>query len=241
MSSPGDLFGLSSWPAIGTFAGALLAECMHLTPRRLSLALHAAAGVLLAVVAVELIPTALHESPPWVGITSFVAGGGAFIALDRYLGNIRARAGKQARGSGPWTIYASVAIDLVSDGIMIGVGSVISPRLAWVLALGQALADIPQGLATMALLKERATRGRRLLLVALLSAPLYAGTAIGYYGLRGRSHLLQFAILGFTAGLLITLAVEEIIPQAHVRDQSHSAAAVFVLSFAAFIALTSYL
>lgn len=47
-------------------------------------------------------------------------------------------------------------------------------------------------------------------------------------------------ILAFTAGLLTTLAVEETIPQAHERGESH-AAALFVLAFGAFIAVTSYL
>lgn len=231
---------LTLLPAGGNFVGALAGEAIKITPRRLSLALHAAAGVLLAVVAVELMPEALHSAPAWLVIVCFAAGGGAFILLDHFLENIRARAGKQARGSGPWTVYASIAIDLVSDGVMIGAGSAISPHLALVLALGQGLADIPQGLATIALLQERASRAKRVVLAALLSAPLYAGAIFGYLVLRDRSPLAQFAMLAFTAGLLTTLAVEEIVPQAHERGESHAAAAIFILAFAGFIALTSY-
>ena len=230
----------SALPAAGNFLGSVLAELVPMTARRLSLTLHAAAGILLAVVAVELMPEALRQAPPWIVITSFTAGGLVFIALDHFLENIRTRAGKSSR-SGPWTIYASVAIDLISDGIMIGVGSVVSERLALVLALGQALADVPQALATMALLQERTSRAHRIGLAVLLTVPLYVGSIFGYFVLRGRSRLAQFGVLGFTAGLLTTLAVEEIIPQAHERGESHAAAAAFVIAFAAFIALTSYL
>jgi len=176
-----------------------------------------------------------------VVIASFVAGGLLFILLDHSLENIRTRAGKAGSTSGPWTIYFSVAIDLLSDGVMVGVAGVVSAHLGFVLALGQGLADIPQGLATMAMFQKKASKRRRLLLSALLALPLYAGAALGYFILRGRSHLVQFAILGLTAGLLATLAVEEVIPQAHERGESHAAAAAFVLAFAAFIALSSYL
>jgi len=232
---------LTSLPAAGNTLGALVAEWIRITEKRLSLALHASAGVLLGVVAVELMPEALQKTPPWLVITSFVVGGLLFILLDHTLESVRTRAGKKTKASGPWTIYFSVAIDLLSDGIMIGVAGVVSTHLGFVLATGQALADVPQGLATMAMFQKSVSQGERLLANTLLVVPLYAGAALGYFILRGRSHLLQFAILGLTAGLLTTLAVEEVVPQAHERGESHAAAAAFVLAFAGFIALSSYL
>lgn len=235
------LLKLASLPVAGNILGALAAEFIALTKRKLSLALHASAGVLLAVVAVELMPKALQQAPPWLVIASFVAGGAVFISLDHFLENLRTRTGKQANASGPWTVYVSVAIDLISDGVMVGIGSLVSARLGLVLALGQALADVPQALATMALLQENTPRAKRIAIMALLAVPLYAGVTFGYFFLRAASHSVQFAILAFTAGLLTTLAVEEIVPQAHERGESHAAAAVFVLAFGAFIAITSYL
>jgi ZIP family zinc transporter len=227
-------------PAAGNFAGAVGAECFRFTERRLSLALHAAAGVVLAVVAVEIMPEALRQAPPWLVIASFAAGGCTFIGLDLLIENIQARIGRKARGSGPWTVYAAVAIDLFSDGVMIAAGLTVSPHLGVVLALGQGLADIPQSVATMALFRQRISRPRRLAYAALLSIPIYAGATFSYFLLRGRSPLPRFGILGLTAGLLTVLAVEELIPQAHERHQSQLAAAVFTLSFAGFIALARY-
>jgi ZIP family zinc transporter len=39
-----------------------------------------------------------------------------------------------------WMIYVAVAVDLFSDGLMIGAGSAVATSLALVLALGQVLA-----------------------------------------------------------------------------------------------------
>ena len=51
-------------PAGGNFLGGLLAEFINVSQRVLSLALHAAAGIVLAVVGVELMPRVLEANPP---------------------------------------------------------------------------------------------------------------------------------------------------------------------------------
>lgn len=235
------LLWLTALPAAGNVFGALAREAMTITKHRTSLALHAAAGVLLAMVAVELLPDALKKAPPWVVVIAFIAGGAVFVALDYWMEVLRVRAGKEAHGSGPWTMYASVSIDLISDGLMLGIAYTVSSHLVWVVAIGQTLADIPQGLATMALFQERASRKRRILLAVLLTVPLYIGAIAGYFVLRGRSPVIQYALLAATAGFLTTLSVEEVIPQAQEGAESHATAAIFVLSFAGFVALSSYL
>ncbi|WP_447978016.1 hypothetical protein [Candidatus Nitrospira bockiana] len=50
------VLALAALPALGNFAGGLLAERYAISERALSLALHGAAGVVMAVVAVELMP-----------------------------------------------------------------------------------------------------------------------------------------------------------------------------------------
>jgi hypothetical protein len=77
---------LAVLPAAGSLVGALGAETVEVPDRALSIALHLAAGIVLAVVGLELMPEALAAHPPWVAIASFVAGGAAFIGLDRFVG-----------------------------------------------------------------------------------------------------------------------------------------------------------
>lgn len=55
------VLGLAALPAAGNFAGGLWAEWRPPSPRALNIALHAAAGIVLAVVAVEIMPRALDS------------------------------------------------------------------------------------------------------------------------------------------------------------------------------------
>jgi ZIP family zinc transporter len=59
-------------------------------------------------------------------------------------------------------ISIAVAIDLCSDGLMIDAGTAVGTRLALVLALGQVLADVPEGFATIATFRDRGVPRRRL-------------------------------------------------------------------------------
>lgn len=92
---------LAAVPALRNFAGGLLAEWFTVSGRMLSLALHGAAGVVVAVVAVELMPRALESSAPWVVILAFTAGGAFFILMDHVINLVHNRFGNVERSTGP--------------------------------------------------------------------------------------------------------------------------------------------
>ena len=71
------VLALAALPAAGNFAGGLFAEFVSVSDRLLSLALHAAAGIVLGVVGIELMEQVLQAEPPWVPLLAFVTGGGA--------------------------------------------------------------------------------------------------------------------------------------------------------------------
>jgi zinc transporter, ZIP family len=54
---------LTALPALGNISGGVLAEIVQVSERSLSLALHVAAGIVLAVVGIELMPEALTVDP----------------------------------------------------------------------------------------------------------------------------------------------------------------------------------
>lgn len=78
-------------PITGNFLGGVLAERVQVSTRTLGHALYGAAGVVLAVVAIELLPEALDEGPGWLMVLAFVAGGGFFILMDRLIGIVQHR------------------------------------------------------------------------------------------------------------------------------------------------------
>ena len=227
-------------PALGNFAGGLVAEGFDISDRVLSLALHAALGILVAVIGLELMPEALAVEDPWVPVLGFVGGGAFFIAVDRAVHTVGARLGNDG-DTGPWLVFFAVSVDLFSDGLMIGTGAVVGTTLALLLALGQVAADFPEGFATVAGFKRQGlARSRRLLISAAFVVPIFVGASIGYWAMRDAPELVQLSALAFTAGILLSVAVEEIGPQAH-KNEPHTSALALVGGFALFALISAYI
>lgn len=200
-------------PAAGNVAGGLFAETTKTTRESLSLALHAAAGIIIGVIAIELAPRVFERAPPWIAALAMLGGGVAYLLLDGLvewltgseekdgaIGNVRAT----TRTAGAWMIYAAVSVDLFSDGLLIGTGSSLSFELALILALDQVTTDVPEGFATVANFKEKGIpRRKRLLLSASFVFRIAAAALLSYFMLRGQSEVVQLAVLAFVAGLLL--------------------------------------
>ena len=139
--------GFAALPALGNFLGGLLSETARASDRTLSFALHLAAGIVLAVVGLELVARGLESAvPAWMLVMALIGGGLFAVFLDLLLAHIRYRFGRGGEGTGPWMIYVGVAADLFSDGIMIGAGAAVATSLALLLALGQVVGDCRRGL-----------------------------------------------------------------------------------------------
>jgi ZIP family zinc transporter len=230
-------------PAAGNFLGGVAAEVLPSSRRTLGFALHTAAGVIIALVAVEIAPRARAAGPWWAMAAAFAAGGLFFILVDMLLGIARERAGLEGgRLNRPWLVYLAVAVDLLSDGVMVGVASTIAPQLALLLAVGQVAADVPEGFATVATLRRaNVPRRARLLLGTGFALPVLAGATAGFLAGRGVSDGLKAGLLVFTAGVLVTATIEEIVPEAHQGKESRWNTLCFVAGFAGFWALSAVL
>ena len=200
----------AAMPALGNFAGGILAEIFKVSERTLSLALHLAAGIILAVIGIELMPEAIEAELPYVPLLAFVAGSGFFVLLDRGIDYVQSRFGGETKKgmSAAVAIYIGVTIDLFSDGIMIGTGSTVAASLGLLLALGQVPADIPEGFATIATFKAKGiSKGKRLLLSASFAIPIFLGATVGFWAVRDSSEIIKLCLLAFVAGILLTVAV----------------------------------
>ena len=237
MDELGRVALLALVPALGNLAGAVAAEVFASGPRSLNLALHAAAGIVMAVVAVELMPRVLDGVPTLAAATAFSLGGVGYLAIEgaveRLSDNGRSRAGM-------WMIFAAVSIDLFSDGLLIGSGSAVSLGLALVLAAGQTLADVPEGFATVANFKAKGVpRARRMMLSASLIVPAVAAAALSWSFLRDKPESWKLGALAFVAGLLMVAAAEEMMSEAHEsREDTRYSVLAFIGGFALFM-LTS--
>jgi ZIP family zinc transporter len=235
------VMALAALPALANFVGGGLAEVFRISARGLSLALHLAAGIVLAVVGLELMPEALNSSAPWVPLLAFVAGGAVFIGLDRLVGCAQARMGGSDDQKGALGIFGGVSMDLFSDGVMIGTGTVINPALGLLLALGQMPADVPEGFAAVATMRNAGIKRRtRLLLTAAFAIPIFLGAGLGYLALRQAPEVVTLSVLALTGGALAAVVVEEMVSEAHEGDTSRLGPIFLTAGFALFAAISVY-
>ena len=235
------VIGLAALPAVANFVGGGLAEVFHVSARSLSLALHLAAGIVLAVVGLELMPEALQANPPWAPLVAFVAGGALYVGLDRVVGYVQGRHGGEPDQSSALAIFGGVSMDLFSDGVMIGTGTVLNPALGLLLAVGQMPADLPEGFAAVATLRRAGIPRRwRLLMAAAFAIPIVLGAALGFLALRRAPEVVTLSVLALTGGALSAVVVEEMVSEAHQGDTSSLGPIFLTAGFALFAAISVY-
>ena len=224
-----DVLLLALLPAAGNITGGLVAEVTPPSDRWRNRALHAAAGVVFAVVAVEIMPRAVDVVAGWLLALAFLGGGGLYLLAQRL---IQAR----AKGSGRmWMIYLAIASDLFSDGLLIGAGASLGGGLGLVLAVGQVLADVPEGAAsTMTFRGNDVPRSRRLLLSVATVVPVLVGAALSFLLLRGRPERWQLTALVGTAGIFAVASFEDMIAEAHETEDTDASTAALLIGFALF-------
>ena len=224
---------LALLPGAGNFAGGLVAEFMTPSSRWLNWALHAATGIVIAIVALELMPEALSGlSGVWIGL-AFAGGGIIYLLIEGLLERWTARGKGQLR---MWMIYVAVATDLTSDGLMIGTSSAVSISLALVLAGGQVLADVPEGYAAISNMKDKQVpRARRLWLSASFMLFSIGAAAIAYLLLRSAPEPAKLSVLAMVAGLLTVAAIEDMLDEAHdAQEDTRRSVLAFIGGFALF-------
>lgn len=93
MSSLGRVVLLSLLPGLVNIAGGMVAEFVRSSPRLLNWALHAAAGIVIAIVSVELIPNAMGAlGGVWLAF-AFAAGGLAYVTIEYFVNRRQRRTG----------------------------------------------------------------------------------------------------------------------------------------------------
>lgn len=209
--------------------------------------LHLAAGVVFAVVAVELIPDLLRDHQPLLTVIGFAIGVAVMLGL-RSLTHAKEEHDEEERKSippgaavssrFPWGMLAGVAIDLAVDGLMIGVGFAAGAKEGRLLAGALAVELISLGLAVAASLSKIGVRRRRSIQVlAGLSTTFIVGACVGVVLLGNLSSHALAGVLAFGAAALMFLVTEELLTEAHEEKETPLLTATFFAGFLAFLIL----
>ena len=204
-------------PVAALIGAGLVAVDRQAGPQLLSLFQHFAAGVVVAAVALELLPNVLKTDSFWGMTLGYMIGVAAMLLVKRY-----------AEAAGQVT---PIAVDLFIDGLLLAIGFAAGARGGLLLLIGLTLEAVSLGLSiTPPMARAGATRTRILLLLCGLGVAIVAGAGFGAV-LPKDSGFMLAAILGFGISAMLYLVVEELLSEAHKIEEKPVTTAFFFIGF----------
>lgn len=201
---------------LSTPAGAwIILSRRRVSPATLSFTLALASGVMVTVVATELVPTGLGLAG-WPTFGAGAVAGALMLALLR--GAVAEWQGSRAADPSRlrfvgWFIAIAIALHDIPEGMAIGAGDAVGRSLGLVIALAIALHNIPEGMSIAAPLAMSGERRRRILgatVVIGLVTPLgtLLSLAIGQLGPEWSAIVLALA-----SGAMVYVVAQDTLPE----------------------------
>lgn len=223
------VLGIALFASLLTYLGAPVAERFEVSHNVVSAALQFAAGIITALVAFSLMPPAVRTGPYIGVVVAFFIGGVLFVSLEYVSARLMSsRAGAE---SGPTSLglYIGILVDLVIDGVVIGIGSTLTLRTGLLLALGLALSTAPLVFVTTATAKRQGVaKEQRQLLAGFCFVAVLAGAMLGYLVLRNQPLQLRLILAALASGFLITTVIQGMIPEANREGEPGSAGVLYI-------------
>jgi ZIP family zinc transporter len=220
-------------PALVALGGGVLASVWSPSQQARSLIQHFAAGVVLAALAVELLPEIGREHAPGLVLIGCFALGSLFMyGLKLWTMRLEHRAALSGEAEGISTgLLLATFIDVATDGFIIGAGFAAGGETGTILALGLSVELLFLGLA----LASAATAGWRIIAISgALGGTVLTFALIGNVLLTGASHAVIGGALAFSAAALLYLVTEELLMEAHEVEEKPISTLVLFGGFLAF-------
>lgn len=214
-------------PASIALFGGILASIWKPSHATRSLIQHFAAGVVLAALAVELLPEIEREHAPGpVLIGSFAFGSLFMYALKLWTIKLEHNASLEEQSSGlNIGLMLATFLDVAMDGFIIGAGFAAGGSTGMILALGLSVELLFLGLA----LTSETVNGWRIVWISgALGTTVFLFAFLGNFLLADSSPAVIGAVLSFSAAALLYLVTEELLIEAHeVEEKSISTLVLF--------------
>jgi ZIP family zinc transporter len=242
---------LVAFPVLAATVGAIVAALRPPGPRVVSGVQHFAAGVVMAALVGEIMPELRAEGHLVWSVVGFVAGALMVLALGAYgrhneahargelpphnprFGSLRRQTVTAATAiTLPVGMLGAVAVDLLLDGVLVGLGARLGATQGLILAVALTLEILFLGLSVVSELTEGGLSKRRAVLVCTGLGLMTAVGAIGAALFLGSvSTTVMSAVLAFGAAALLYLVVEELLVEAHEERESVALGGMFFLGF----------
>lgn len=214
-------------PVAAIILGGILSLYRRPGPALVSAMQHLAAGVVFAAAATEILPQIKHEASP----VATLVGGAAGVALMLLLKEL------EARVRGPLAMLGAVGIDILVDGLVLGLAFLAGERAGLLLAIALTLEVLFLSMTVTAELGESVASRRRIIVYVVALALLFpVGTALASpIALLPPTVIVGFLSFGLMS--LLYLVTEELLAEAHERPDSPLISAMFFVGFLALLLL----
>ena len=207
-------------PAFVASIGGLLAIVWNPSHHARSLIQHFAAGVVLAALAVEVLPEIGREhAPGWVLIGAFSIGGILMYIMKLWSIRLEEKSEHLGENAFNYGLIAATFIDVAVDGFIIGAGFAAGGSTGLILALGLSVELLFLGLS---LVSDTIKGWRVIVMTLLLAGVVLSCTLLGNYLLSGASTSVISAILAFGVAALLYLVTDELLVEAHTIEEKPS-------------------
>ena len=234
------VLSIAAVAAFLTYLGAPVAERFDIPHRVVSAALQFAAGVITALVAFSLMPPALYKGTTPLIILAFFLGGVLFVAIETISLRFLPSGAEDDTSASPG-FYIGILVDLLVDGVVIGIGATLTLATGLLLALGMAISTAPLAFVATATAKRQGIAERqRKQLAYLFIVAVIGGAALGYLVLREQPLETRVFLIALASGFLVTTVTQSMIPEANREGEPGFAGILYMggLSLYGLMALT---
>lgn len=222
-------------PAAVAIAGGALAAVWKPSHQVRSLIQHFAAGVILAALAVELLPDIGKEhATKAVVLGAFAAGSLFMYALKLWTERLEGHGGSGAAQGAAVGLLVATFVDVATDGFIIGAGFAAGGETGTVLALGLSVELLFLGLAVTS---EQIAGWRIVGVTTALGLTVLGFAVLGSLLLAGASAAVLAGTLSFSAAALLYLVTEELLMEAHEVEEKPVSTLVLFGGFLTFWAI----
>ena len=217
-------------PLAAVIIGAIVSVIREPSPAVVSGTQHLAAGVVFAAAASEILPQIKHEVAP----LATLIGGAAGVALMLALKSLEGRA------KGPVAMLSAVGIDILIDGLVLGLAFLAGARAGLLLTIALTFEVLFLGLTVSAELSETTTsRWRIVRTTVLLGLLLPLGAALAApIAVLPATVIVGFLSFGLMA--LLYLVTKELLVAAHERPDSPLISSMFFVGFLGLLLLEEF-
>ncbi len=230
-----QLLGYALIPAVLMLGAGVWATFRVPGPSLRSAILHFAGGVVMAVVAIELLPDLVHEKSALATGIGFTAGVAAMLGIGIFtqkLSQSKTENESITKKTASGSLLFATAVDISIDGLMLGIGFAAGAKEGFLLTIALAFELISLGLAVaLELTQGGLSRKRAILNVGGLAFLFIASAGIGSLFLQLLTGWILVVVIAFGAAALLFLVTEELLTEAHEVTESPILTSMFFGGF----------